>query len=1468
MFGYSSVVRLNLPVRVSTWTRLTLLFLFLAFQLPHPLRAQTTRTLTDLIGWQIPGLDSVKVEGVVVGDGYFTGNIPALAPGSGGTAPVIAGFSMPGADGFAVVVSFSSFSFPDYLGALRGSGLENLAFSELRLVFPPSGSEGSTAQPPAQVASITGASLALPSSPGVSGVLALQGNPAALMSSLGVGVSALPVSGTIPVGLFTGGVTAGNVATALYPFLDLTISAPAALLAAAQPPVPGATLDSLALHVDGLSGEPAFLLTGGITLAGHAFGVAAKELGGQAGPAIDITGDVTLGDLAGTQVPGLSELAVTSLRIEEGSLAGALTFREVDFHVVVFETEGHGAPNVALMVPELKLSTFSPAFEGTPFDDLELKPAGLILVPEGNGSTQARLPTAVSDATGQEEMALQPGLNMASLAAASGMVGDLLDLLRVPKKGLHLGGTFDPAVFSNAVFSSGDAAALARQIEIDLSVPLGDISIPGAPDFFTSSGNILSLNNGPDGFAVSVMSDVRVHFDGSDPLEFTGTSIILGQEDGHEFAAISGHAAITWSSPFGISWINLHGLDLAAKFGTLSEFSIGSTTDLGSVKGLDVTTSLTLNGSSIQEAGLALTGKDIPLNAIPLFSAFPSVSEFTLRDITVSNTAISGKAKATGLPQVEAVLFESQLPQRGWNLAMMMSGLGIMDIIPGLPDSEALRAILDQVKLDDLVMMVSEYGVTDEMTALPRAAQQTLTDIFGAARNVRVPNGLGLLGGFDPATLSPEVQQALSTMGIGNQKLVLGGSIGGVFGGGSPSFDLAAMLPAVNLPEEIQFLGLPASLQGSFYFKFLSFTDLGFGVAVSALSNMPTQNKPLALENDIYLEINPTGGVEVGVKGTTKGPWEEAFGIQGFDMLAGSELGVSISATSEVHMTAAGHAMVGGKEVEVTGAFGLIVGSGAPVPSRGSFSGQLSSMSLEDVMAMTNGVATVGGGPPIKADYPDVTLTDMLFAFASPGETIVARRVGSDETLTLTGPGVAMAGKLWLFFPDGPLGDFDGQIDATGLTAKGAIHDFTLGGLTMTGNNLDIAATTNIMNPPHFRISGEADINGTGADVHMDAEVTSFTFSTGAALGGSDFSYDFGVYYVGPSSLTPQGLAELDLGVDTEVEVGAIEDFLMGPGADAAKQGLDDVNAAADSLTGAVDVAQAALNTVSDSVAKYRAVAQRDQADRNQALTDASKRLNDASALAADLGRKADAAGARIHPSCNQTQKTCVTLFGVKTCVTHPDLVKQTQCTAENAANLKDRTTCQAEQVLATQAAKRAQDALDLLKDGNSAIPIDEDPRVVGWIELQRTAQAALDAAKKGAAGVEAATAAANRALSVFQAGASAVKVTRAHMRGSLKEMMANRPLILDVDYLVSGQQLSTRIPFNPGDMPYTTNHLQLLALQAAYVVSENDPDASDAVKKVFRDRYLAKVTETAAEVDAVNERNNVLPDSGTAGGD
>ena len=88
------------------------LILLLLFVTPPTLRAQSTQALADHIGWQIPGPERVTVDGVVVGNGYFTAKLPALSYGGASTVPVIAGFAVPGADGFAVVISFQSFTLP------------------------------------------------------------------------------------------------------------------------------------------------------------------------------------------------------------------------------------------------------------------------------------------------------------------------------------------------------------------------------------------------------------------------------------------------------------------------------------------------------------------------------------------------------------------------------------------------------------------------------------------------------------------------------------------------------------------------------------------------------------------------------------------------------------------------------------------------------------------------------------------------------------------------------------------------------------------------------------------------------------------------------------------------------------------------------------------------------------------------------------------------------------------------------------------------------------------------------------------------------------------------------------------------------------------------------------------------------------------------------------------------------------
>lgn len=1428
-----------------------------------PLRAQETQLLSDLVGWSIAGLEAVDVSGVVTGDGYFTGNVPDLEFNGASVSPLIAGFSVPGSDNWAVVVSFDRFSLPDYLPALSGTGLEDLAFSDLRLIFAPPGAARSAFSPPSHLAPITGASVDLPTKASIGGMVSLLGSPAELLRAIGVDGSSLPVAGSIPVGLFTKEIDPSQIASALYPLLDLTIAVPQSVLDAATPPIPGASLDSLTFHVDGLSGEPAFALTGGISLGDLFLQVTASGGAGEDGISIEVTGDATLGQLVGADVPGLNDIHVTGLQITEGSLSGDLNFRGVDFQVMFFESPGHMIPNVAFIAPELKFSTLVPGLAGTPLDDLYLKPAGLILVPPGNLEAIISLPGPIADFTGQDVMTLKPGFNMASRAAASGVVGGLLDLLHVPLTGLPLGGAFDPSVFSDAIFGNADPAAIFRQIEIDLTVPLPSISIPGVPDFLTTSGDTLRLTNGPDGFSVTVDSNSRIQFPGGDPLDFS-TSISLGEQGDHKFVAISGTSHHTWRKPFGIEWIELDSLTLSASFGTVEKFSIGATTDLGSVKGLDVTTSLTLRGGGIQEALLSLMGSDIPLNAIPMLAQFPSAEEFILRDITVSNTAISGQARMRGHPAVDAVLFKSQEPQPGWNLAMMVSDLSIRDIIPTLPDLEPLDAILDEVKLDDLVLVLSEYGVTDDMADLPHAAQATLTKIYGPSGVPDLPEGLGLLGGFDPANLSSAAQQALSSMGVGGQKLALGGSIGGVFSGEAPSFELQANLPAVSLPKEILFLGLPESMQGAFYFKFLSPTELGFGVKLKSISEMPTDNDPLKIESDIFLEINPTGGVEVGVVGITQSPWRDAFGIQGFDMLEGCELGISISASSEVHMEATGHARVGSKEMMVTGSFGITLEG---IPTRGSFSGQLDTLSMGDVMALTNAVATVGGGAPVKTDFPDAKLTDMVIAFASPLETISVDRIDSDKKLTVTGPGIALGGKLWMFYPDSPLGEFNGQIDATGLVATGDVHDFTLGGFSMKGNYLDVSTKLDPLDPPHFRVLGNATIEGTETTITMDAEVTRFTFSTDQTFAGANFSYDLGLFYQGPTSLTPQGLAQLDLGVDAGLSLSQIQDFITGPGADAAQGALDGVTSMTDSLDAQLELARTAVATLTDSVAKYRAVAKRDKQTREQGLADGRQAVQDAQSLLDSYDPRIKSAKRHIKAHCSQRKRVCVTILGQRVCHRVPDVSARLTCGSNNTKYGLQVLNLEGQRDLAEGGLSSAQDALILLQDGNQAIPIDSDPRVLPWLGLLKAGQATLQSAQDEVDAVQNAAASAQQALDVFQSAAQEVKVTRGRIRGSFRQMLTGGPLILDVDYEVSGQPLTTRVPFNSGDLAYSTRYLELLALQGAYAAIENDPDAPEAVKDVFRQRYLAKQKETDTELDIINQINNVPPDSGSQAG-
>ena len=884
--------------------------------------------------------------------------------------------------------------------------------------------------------------------------------------------------------------------------------------------------------------------------------------------------------------------------------------------------------------------------------------------------------------------------------------------------------------------------------------------------------------------------------------------------------------------------------------------AVGARADLGSINNVDAAISFRFAGGSFQDASLSLTGADIPLSAIPDLGTLPGADQFVLRDIIVSNTAIAGKAKMAGGPWLSTVLFKSQKPLPGWNLALLYEDVSLPDLIPGLPTGDP---IISRIQLETAALIISQKGVKDDVGDLPPAAQERMVAIYGDNdRSLKLSNGVSLVSGFNPAT-DPEISNLLSQAGIGNDPLVLSGAIGGLFGG-TPSFDLAAALPPVTLPPVLSEFLLLKEFETFFYVR-LETLGPSLGVGVSGLSDMlvgvedPTVFPPVfkkqELQAVIEFELNATGGVSTAVYAETTEPWENPFEIPGIVLDPGCLLGISVSATSEILMDVTAQTRIGDREVDLTGQAGLLGG----YPAKAALIGQVSEMGLGDVMALSNAMVSAAGGTPPAADFPTAKLTETGIGFASPLATVHLNDV------SLLGPGAYIEGNLWLIYDDEYLGRFKGTIDLLGLAAVGDIRDFDLATFAMRGNSLDVYARVDPLNPPYFKVRGNADILGVNSTVDMAVSSTGFSFFT-EMDSGIDFGFDFLAYFDGPTNLTPAQLAEIDMGLDCGIELDGIQDFLAGDGADAIGDALGTFSASLGQAQEDLAAAEAAVATLTSQINTARAQVEAERGTLDQQLAAAEAAVVSAQNKVNSLNSTISSYQSNLK-TCNQTKRICIwrNIWTGKceTRKTVPNLTKRAQCAAENAywaGRIAAKTT---ELGVATGALQAARSSLAILQEGLEQLPIDLDPRVASLIVGRETALLTLQVTQDALAGLEGASDAAASGVSVFADASDVFIIEGGRFSGSMKTMLADEPVILDLNYSVEGESDVVRIPFKPTDPIYTFDHMQLLGLQILYGVSLLDDSAPQSYKDFVYDAYLTKKTLVEAELEIVNENNAVL---------
>lgn len=959
-------------------------------------------------------------------------------------------------------------------------------------------------------------------------------------------------------------------------------------------PLPGFVLNDLTLNGQISTSENLEVaLSGRVAKANGEVLSLSVEIGKEE-PRIRLNGELTFAEISGLDLPMLNVIAVEEVVISASETTATLLFNGNRYDVGLFKGASDKQFNLLLMSEQnLSLASFVAGLANTPLDDMAIAKPVLVYIPEGNSTSSVRLPEMVPLEITQNYTPSH-GISLIGTAAVKGEVQSLLDRVGVSPatiNNLPLNGTLNSSFLTNP----------QNLPDLAFTFPIGPIQLPGNPDFLSMANNrlLIAIESGQPRLAL--LSDVEMIVAGH--THAFAASITVGSDTGGEYLQLEGIASANWNSAFGLAGVNLIKPAFTLRLGEQSGLSLDAETSL--VQGLRMSTAISLekvNGQlQIVNYELSLLDADIPLGELPGVNFLPAVKSLVdkvkMRDIVIANSGpagrvIAGKASIEGGAYTNALVFQVD---GHWNIVIFRQAAGFADIIPLFGNVP----ILGDFQFSQFALTISSEGIRKPISQLPAAAHASLAQLYGTDTNKRfnLPAGLGLLAAIDPAAqpMGP-LKSAFEVLAL-HDVMTLSGSVSGMFGG-TPSIALVANLPGIDIPEIPGFLGLPDEIGTSFYVEF-SGTQLGVGLAINAVTPFdpdgPEQEGELvALDSELFFQITPTGGVELGIQSTLLDPWPAALGIQGLTLLPDTRIGFSVNPTGfDMAITGNAEIIVGEgrtKVLSVTGAGGMV-----GVIPKGGVGGKIDSLTLAEVMGLTNSVVTASGGARIETDFPSARLENVAIGFATAGTALPDYGIGDLG-------GIHLAGTLFAIRDNPALGSFEGTIQPTGLIARGDIYAFSVGAVSMEDSFLDINATLNPFNPPYFRINGDLTIGEGPKAVRsagaMNLSLTRWDFQVSQEI-GTEFSYTFGAFINGPEGLD---LNQVDMGLNGSLTLQPVERWVKGDVLDFVDQTIADLKAESDQLATDLDAAQAEVNRLNILIAAARQRVDDDRKERIDTL--------------------------------------------------------------------------------------------------------------------------------------------------------------------------------------------------------------------------------------------------------------------------
>jgi len=1141
-----------------------------------------------------------------------------------------------------------------------------------------------------------------------------------------------------------------------------------------------------------------------------------------------ITTKMTLAEIVGQpSLPGLDDIQIGWVQVYDRFWRANLNAKGTNFYLNIFKPAGASQHLVGVTLGPQTISptSFIPGTSNTPLKDVSLEGMSFVLAPAALAGRLHRnqmprdLKYRLRSAWVPGNIMLKPGLNVFGKMKVhpTGEMAKLLKKVGVHDLSMPLNGGFSAKAFSHNL----SGAAIKNEIldHLDVKVKLPTPHIAAVSKFVTfKNGHLTIKGKAPDGtrgIDVGVSGDVDVHVKSEKVGFFIDVEYEKAQGGGSDLH-ITGHTDAPWNHPMGIKFLDLESLKLNIKKKKKASgdktFDIKMTakSDIGSHSKLDIEVDVHEKNGHVTDAFFELDGP-LKLSDIPGVKDIPNSSHFTLDTLKISEHGIEAKTSFGGKSDLDVYLFTGS----GWNLIIRQDNFTMTELVPPLSHTP-----LKHIVLSEAAVVLSKDGLTGSLSDFSVIAQDALKDVYGAnAANIDVESGLSLIAAFEHKKSKGGMSDAFSRLGLSEERVILMGDIGGIFGGPTKldvEVDLSAHTGAKSQPKWMKkkpgatakFSMIATETDGQF--------DVEFGIGVDINANV--HGTELLFDAKVALEFEEEKiDVKIIADLKDKKGWHKPFGIPGFTLYeVGLDLG--IDEDGAIHLGFDGNIKVD-KDTFKVAADADLLPEALGAPQDIAFVGSADKVDMFFMEKLA--IQMVGGN--FKLDMPKgilPTFTKVKFAFVTPG--------AQDPDLHITGEGFALAGGMkWL---DHEVGKMDVAVSPTGINASGKIDDIDLGPLHATNNHF--AMNIGVKSVPAITMVSNVELLGIKENLNFVFNKHGLIFDADAKF-GSLFNFD-----IAASAAIKGGVKHIQ-DADFKLDASLSSDpakWMRNFGGAAVRKKFASFDGGVAKAQNELKTAQAKVNGLQQKIAAMRAKVKAEKKAAEGALKAQQTKVDHLQGLINGdnywIGQYN-----KEKRSCNQEKNVCV-WYSVHrgSCAHHiwghcvwyhwsrscsrranvPNIPERIVCEARNVQLDVEIAAKEAERAGITVAKTAADTVLEGIEAGIEIVPTDLDPRVAALIIAKTVAETALTVAQDALKGVTAFANLLEKGARVFKDVPNFFALKQSSIRGDLQKSLHGTPVVLDMNVEIMGKALEQRLAFSLTDPKFDAEQFGFIALGIA----------------------------------------------------